>query len=143
MPLVKEKAGPNTIYGITLGLRPDDPQWKHKINKVIAENQRDINGILQGYNVPMLDQKGECDRGRYRRTLEAPYILHLLSGLSMPSVSISIVRVVARGKPALRRDRHRHFVRGDEDRLAELTVPGPELLPDAFEGRKLELAVRG
>jgi len=59
VPLVKETAGPSTIYAITLGLRPDDPQWKHRINKVLAENQHDINVILQGYNVPVLDQKGE------------------------------------------------------------------------------------
>jgi hypothetical protein len=59
VPLVKERAGPNTIYGITMGVRPDDPQWKHKINKVLADNQHDINVILQGYNVPVLDQKGE------------------------------------------------------------------------------------
>jgi mxaJ protein len=59
VPLVKERAGPNTIYGITMGVRPDDPQWKHQINKVLADNQHDINVILQGYNVPVLDQKGE------------------------------------------------------------------------------------
>ena len=59
MPLVKETAGPSTVYAITLGVRPDDPQWKHKINKVLAENQQDINVILQGYNVPLLNQEGE------------------------------------------------------------------------------------
>ena len=59
VPLVKETAGPNTIYGITLGVRPDEPQWKHQINKVLAENQHDINVILQGYNVPLLNQDGE------------------------------------------------------------------------------------
>jgi mxaJ protein len=59
VPLVKETAGPNTIYGITLGVRPDDPQWKHRINKVLAENPHDINVILQGYNVPILNAKGE------------------------------------------------------------------------------------
>ncbi|MEZ5828557.1 MAG: quinoprotein dehydrogenase-associated putative ABC transporter substrate-binding protein [Hyphomicrobiales bacterium] len=59
VPLVKETAGPSTIYAITLGVRPDDPQWKHRINKVLAENQHDINVILQGYNVPVLDQKGK------------------------------------------------------------------------------------
>ena len=59
LPLVKETAGPNTIYGITLGVRPNEPQWKHKINKVLAENQHDINVILQGYNVPLLNQDGE------------------------------------------------------------------------------------
>jgi quinoprotein dehydrogenase-associated probable ABC transporter substrate-binding protein len=58
VPLVKENAGPSTIYGITLGLRPDDPQWKHQINKVIAENEHEIDGILQSYNVPVLDEDG-------------------------------------------------------------------------------------
>ena len=59
VPLVKETAGPSTIYGITMGVRPDEPQWKHRINKVLAENQHAINVILQGYNVPLLNQEGE------------------------------------------------------------------------------------
>ncbi len=58
VPLVKEIAGPSTIYGITMGVRPDEPQWKHRINKVLAENQHDINVILQGYNIPLLDDEG-------------------------------------------------------------------------------------
>jgi quinoprotein dehydrogenase-associated probable ABC transporter substrate-binding protein len=58
VPLVKETAGPRTIYGITMGVRPNDPQWKHKINKVIAENQDAIIVILQSYNVPVLDDRG-------------------------------------------------------------------------------------
>jgi mxaJ protein len=58
VPLVKETAGPSTIYGITMGVRPNEPQWKHTINKVLAENQREINLILEGYNVPLLDAKG-------------------------------------------------------------------------------------
>lgn len=58
VPLVKENAGPSTIYGITLGLRPNDPQWKHQINKVIAENERAIDDLLQSYNVPVLDAEG-------------------------------------------------------------------------------------
>jgi quinoprotein dehydrogenase-associated probable ABC transporter substrate-binding protein len=58
VPLVKETAGPSTIYGITMGVRPNRPEWKHKINKVIAANQQDINAILQSYNVPVLDPHG-------------------------------------------------------------------------------------
>ncbi len=58
VPLVKENAGPRTIYGITMGVRPNNPQWKHKINKFIAENQSEVNAILQSYNVPVLDNKG-------------------------------------------------------------------------------------
>ncbi len=58
VPLVKETVGPRPVYGITLGLRPNDPQWKHQVNKVIAENERAIYDILQGYNVPVLDAQG-------------------------------------------------------------------------------------
>jgi quinoprotein dehydrogenase-associated probable ABC transporter substrate-binding protein len=58
VPLVKEKAGPSTISGITMGLRPNEPQWKHTINKLISDNRNEINVILQGYNVPVLDDKG-------------------------------------------------------------------------------------
>ncbi len=58
VPLVKENAGPSPIYGITFGLRPDDPKWKHQINKVIADNEHEIDGILQSYSVPVLDADG-------------------------------------------------------------------------------------
>jgi mxaJ protein len=58
VPLVQETAGPSTIYGITMGVRPNEPQWKHQINKVIAENQQEINAILQAYDVPVLDKDG-------------------------------------------------------------------------------------
>ena len=58
VPLVKETAGPRTIYAITMGVRPNEPQWKHKINKLIAENQDEIDVILASYNVPVLDEKG-------------------------------------------------------------------------------------
>lgn len=58
-PLVKESAGPTTFYGITMGVRPNEPQFKHEINKVLADNQHDINVILKGYNVPLLDREGD------------------------------------------------------------------------------------
>jgi hypothetical protein len=41
-----------------MGVRPNEPQWKHTINKVLAENQAGIYAILQGYNVPVLDENG-------------------------------------------------------------------------------------
>ena len=58
VPLVKENAGPSTIYGITLGLAPQRAAMEAPINKLIAENEREIDGILQSYNVPVLDQDG-------------------------------------------------------------------------------------
>jgi hypothetical protein len=41
-----------------MGVPPNEPEWKHKLNKVIAENQTDINALLSKYNVPLLDEKG-------------------------------------------------------------------------------------
>jgi len=55
---VREKAGPSTVYPITMGVRPNEPQWKHTINKLLAENQAGIYAILQAYNVPVLDENG-------------------------------------------------------------------------------------
>ena len=57
-PLAKEKLGPRMLYGITLGIRPNAPEWKHTINKLIAENQSAINGILLDYGMPLLDAEG-------------------------------------------------------------------------------------
>lgn len=59
VPLVKEKAGPATVYGITMGVRPNEPEWKHRLNKLIAENQGDIYAMLRAYNVPLLDENGD------------------------------------------------------------------------------------
>ena len=41
-----------------MGVRPSEPEWKHTINKFIAANQGEINLILQSYNVPVLDDRG-------------------------------------------------------------------------------------
>jgi mxaJ protein len=58
VPLAKEKTGPNMLYGITMGIRPNEPEWKHKLNRLIAENQDDINAVLLDYDLPLLDDKG-------------------------------------------------------------------------------------
>lgn len=63
VPLAKEKVGPATVYRITIGVRPNEPEWKHKLNKIIAENQADIYAMLHAYNVPVLDEKGNLIRG--------------------------------------------------------------------------------
>ncbi|XSG82249.1 MAG: quinoprotein dehydrogenase-associated putative ABC transporter substrate-binding protein [Methyloligella sp. ZOD6] len=59
VPLVNETAGPALVYGITMGVRPNNPQWKHQLNKIIADNQGEINAILLSYNVPLLAPDGE------------------------------------------------------------------------------------
>jgi ABC-type amino acid transport substrate-binding protein len=56
VPLVKEKTGQRMSYRITMGVRPSDQEWKRTLNKVIRENQKEINGILLDYNVPLIDE---------------------------------------------------------------------------------------
>lgn len=58
VPLVNEQAGPAMVYGITMGIRPNEPQWKHRLNKIIANNQDEIYAILERYHVPLLKSDG-------------------------------------------------------------------------------------
>jgi quinoprotein dehydrogenase-associated probable ABC transporter substrate-binding protein len=55
-PLVKEASGPRMIYRIGMGVRHSDQDWKRLLNKLIAENQAEINHILASYGVPLLDE---------------------------------------------------------------------------------------
>jgi quinoprotein dehydrogenase-associated probable ABC transporter substrate-binding protein len=55
VPLVKETAGPPLMYRIGMAVRPADQEWKRTLNKLIAENQTEINKLLISYNIPILD----------------------------------------------------------------------------------------
>jgi len=55
-PLVAEKSGPRLIYRIGMGVRPADHNWKRLLNRLIEENQPQINKILLDYGVPLLDE---------------------------------------------------------------------------------------
>ncbi|WP_456705339.1 substrate-binding domain-containing protein [Bradyrhizobium sp. USDA 4449] len=55
-PLVKETAGPKLVYRIGMGVRPADQNWKRLLNKLIQENQGEINKILIDFGVPLLDE---------------------------------------------------------------------------------------
>jgi quinoprotein dehydrogenase-associated probable ABC transporter substrate-binding protein len=55
-PLVKETTGPKLVYRIGMGVRPADQNWKRQLNKVIQENQGEINKILVEFGVPLLDE---------------------------------------------------------------------------------------
>ena len=58
VPLVKEKSG-HMAYRITMGVRPSDQEWKRTLNKVIRENQAEINKILLEYQVPLIDENNK------------------------------------------------------------------------------------
>jgi quinoprotein dehydrogenase-associated probable ABC transporter substrate-binding protein len=55
-PLVNEKTGPQLVYRIGMGVRRADQNWKRLLNRLIQENQSEINKILVDYGVPLLDE---------------------------------------------------------------------------------------
>ena len=59
VPLVHEASGPRMAYRITMGIRPNEPDWKHQLNDFIAKNQDEINRILLDFGVPLLDEKDQ------------------------------------------------------------------------------------
>jgi mxaJ protein len=59
IPLLHEAKGSRQVYRITMGVRPSDQEWKRELNRVIRENQHEINQILLGYGVLLLDEKDQ------------------------------------------------------------------------------------
>jgi quinoprotein dehydrogenase-associated probable ABC transporter substrate-binding protein len=57
VPLLKETGGPRLLYRIAMGVRASDQNWKRELNRLIQENQVEINKLLLGYGVPLLDEK--------------------------------------------------------------------------------------
>jgi quinoprotein dehydrogenase-associated probable ABC transporter substrate-binding protein len=56
VPLVKEAATVPMMFRIGMGVRPSDQEFKRTLNKLIQENQAEINRLLISYNVPILDE---------------------------------------------------------------------------------------
>jgi quinoprotein dehydrogenase-associated probable ABC transporter substrate-binding protein len=56
VPLTKETTGPPMIYRIGMAVRPADQEWKRTLNRLIMENQAEINRLLISYNIPILDE---------------------------------------------------------------------------------------
>jgi quinoprotein dehydrogenase-associated probable ABC transporter substrate-binding protein len=56
VPLVKETRGPPMTFRIGMAVRPADQELKRALNKLILENQAEINKLLISYNIPILDE---------------------------------------------------------------------------------------
>jgi quinoprotein dehydrogenase-associated probable ABC transporter substrate-binding protein len=59
VPLVKDSGGPQLAYRIAMGVRGADQNWKRQLSRLIQENQPEINKILIGFGVPLLDEKDQ------------------------------------------------------------------------------------
>ena len=57
VPLASEP-GVRFEYEIAMGVRFGEPEWKAKVERLIAENQDAIDQILRDYGVPLLDAQG-------------------------------------------------------------------------------------
>jgi quinoprotein dehydrogenase-associated probable ABC transporter substrate-binding protein len=60
VPLIHETGGSRMVYRITMGVRATDQNWKRDLNKVIRENQKEINAMLLAYGVPLLDENNKA-----------------------------------------------------------------------------------
>jgi quinoprotein dehydrogenase-associated probable ABC transporter substrate-binding protein len=56
VPLTKETTGPQMTYRIGMAVRAADQEWKRTLNRLIMENQPEINKLLISYNIPILDE---------------------------------------------------------------------------------------
>jgi hypothetical protein len=43
-------------YRIGMAVRAADQEWKRTLNRLIMENQPEINKLLISYNIPILDE---------------------------------------------------------------------------------------
>jgi quinoprotein dehydrogenase-associated probable ABC transporter substrate-binding protein len=58
-PLTKEQGGPRLAYRIGMGVRASDQEFKRLLNRMIQENQHEIDAILLSYGAPLLDEKDQ------------------------------------------------------------------------------------
>ncbi|MFZ0841466.1 MAG: substrate-binding domain-containing protein [Xanthobacteraceae bacterium] len=59
VPLTKEKGGPPLAYRISMGVRFSDQDWKRELNRLIHDDQPDINRLLLSYGVPLLGDQDQ------------------------------------------------------------------------------------
>jgi quinoprotein dehydrogenase-associated probable ABC transporter substrate-binding protein len=57
--LTKEQGGPRLAYRIGMGVRASDQEFKRLLNRMVQENQHEIDAILLSYGVPLLDEKDQ------------------------------------------------------------------------------------
>jgi quinoprotein dehydrogenase-associated probable ABC transporter substrate-binding protein len=56
VPLLNEAKGSHMVFRITMGVRASDQEWKRTLIRLIRDNQKEINGLLLEFGVPLLDE---------------------------------------------------------------------------------------
>ncbi len=58
-PLTGEEKGLHLDFRMAMGLRRNEPNWKHDLNDFLAANGAAIQAILLDYGIPLLDDQGQ------------------------------------------------------------------------------------
>ncbi len=56
---LRSEPGVRFDYEIAMGVRYGEGEWKATVEKLIAENQATITGILREYGVPLVNERGD------------------------------------------------------------------------------------
>lgn len=59
IPLTNENTRTRLTFRVSMAVRYNETDWKHRINDVLAELKPQINEVLNEYGVPLLDDKGQ------------------------------------------------------------------------------------
>lgn len=59
VPMIYENSRTRLTFRVSMAVRYNETDWKHKINSVLAELSPQIESILCSYGVPLLDEKGQ------------------------------------------------------------------------------------
>lgn len=59
LPLASEPGVP-LAFEIAIGVRHGEPEWRATLDRLIADNQAQIDGILREYGVPLVDADGRA-----------------------------------------------------------------------------------
>jgi quinoprotein dehydrogenase-associated probable ABC transporter substrate-binding protein len=62
VPIPDTAGAPRLQYSFSMGVRHNEPNWKHRLNDLIKANQTAIGVILRDYGIPLFDEKGASIR---------------------------------------------------------------------------------
>jgi quinoprotein dehydrogenase-associated probable ABC transporter substrate-binding protein/PQQ-dependent catabolism-associated CXXCW motif protein len=58
-PLAPDPGNERLDYRVSMGIRYNEPDWKHLLNGLLEQHKADIERILLDYGVPLLNERGQ------------------------------------------------------------------------------------
>lgn len=58
-PLAPDPGHERLDFRVSMGIRYNEPDWKHLLNGLLEQHKADIQAILMDYGVPLLDDRGK------------------------------------------------------------------------------------